>query len=78
MSVDRQKEMTERIKVHMKRSIAMILTAVSVMTMTLAGCSSPEETELVILAAASLTDVCNEIKTMYEEENPNVTLSFAY
>ena len=32
----------------------------------------------MILAAASLTDVCNEIKTMYEEENPNVTLSFSY
>lgn len=37
-----------------------------------------EEVELTVLAAASLTDVCNEIKTMYEKENPNVTLTFSY
>jgi molybdate transport system substrate-binding protein len=37
-----------------------------------------EPVELTILAAASLTDVCNEIKTLYEEANPNVTLNFSY
>lgn len=37
-----------------------------------------EKVELTVLAAASLTDVCNEIKTLYETENPNVTLTFSY
>lgn len=37
-----------------------------------------ENVELTVLAAASLTDVCNEIKTMYEAEHENVTLNFSY
>ncbi len=36
------------------------------------------KTELVVLAAASLTDVCAEIKTAYEEKNPSVTLLFSF
>ena len=37
-----------------------------------------ETVELTILAAASLTDVCNEIKAEYEAAHPNVTLNFSY
>lgn len=37
-----------------------------------------EEQELVILAAASLTDVCADMKEAYEKENPNVTLTFSF
>lgn len=37
-----------------------------------------EKTELTILAAASLTDVCNEIKERYEAEHQDVTLQFSY
>ena len=37
-----------------------------------------KQTELIILAAASLTDVCNELKEKYESEHPNVTLTFSY
>lgn len=37
-----------------------------------------EPVELTILAAASLTDVCNEIKAKYEAEHENVTLNFSY
>ena len=37
-----------------------------------------EPVELTVLAAASLTDVCDEIKTMYETEHPGVTLTFSY
>ncbi|MCH5342684.1 MAG: molybdate ABC transporter substrate-binding protein [Acetatifactor sp.] len=48
-------------------------------TGTLAGTEeSGERVELTILAAASLTDVCNEIKEKYEEANDNVTLTFSY
>ena len=39
---------------------------------------STEKVELTILAAASLTDVCNELKEMYEKSNANVTLTFSY
>lgn len=37
-----------------------------------------EPVELTILAAASLTDVCNEIKEKYESAHENVTLNFSY
>lgn len=37
-----------------------------------------EPVELTILAAASLTDVCNEIKVNYEATHENVTLHFSY
>ena len=54
--------------------------------MLFAGCGSETKNavdtgvaeELTILAAASLTDVCNEIKTEYEAAHPNVTLNFSY
>ena len=54
--------------------------------MLLAGCGSETKNavdtgsavELTILAAASLTDVCNEIKTEYEAAHQNVTLHFSY
>lgn len=37
-----------------------------------------EEVELTISAAASLTDVLDELKIKYQEENPNVKLNFTY
>ena len=37
-----------------------------------------EKVELTVLAAASLTDVCNELKTIYENQNPNVTVNISY
>ena len=39
---------------------------------------SGEKTELTILAAASLTDVCGELKEMYEKDHSNVTLNFSF
>lgn len=57
----------------------LLLTAV--MTLAMTGCGSggqQEKTNLTILAAASLTDVCDEIKTIYEEDYPEVTLTFSY
>ncbi len=40
--------------------------------------ATAEPVELTILAAASLTDVCNEIKEKYESTHENVTLNFSY
>jgi len=39
----------------------------------------PEERiELTILAAASLTDVCDELKARFENENPSITVNLSY
>lgn len=44
-----------------------------------AGCRKEANgTELTILAAASLTDVCGEIEAKYEAANPDVNLTFSY
>lgn len=37
-----------------------------------------EDVELIISAAASLTDVLEELKVTYEEENPNIKLNFTF
>lgn len=44
-----------------------------------AGNTDPEEkTELIVLAAASLTDVCGELETAYEQKEPGIDLIFSY
>lgn len=40
--------------------------------------SSSSGAELIVLAAASLTDVMNELKGDYEKENPNVKITPSY
>lgn len=37
-----------------------------------------EKVELTILAAASLTDVCDELKEQFEKENPSISLNISY
>ena len=62
------------------------MTTILTAAMLFVGCGAEtgdttdtgEAVELTILAAASLTDVCNEIKTEYEAAHPNVTLHFSY
>ena len=59
--------------------LAMGLVAATVLG--LAGCGrdkEPSSTELTILAAASLTDACDQLKEQYEAEHPGVTLTFSY
>lgn len=43
-----------------------------------ANTPTAEKVELTILAAASLTDVCDELKTRFENENPNITVNISY
>ena len=45
---------------------------------TEAAKDSGRNIELTILAAASLTDVCGELQTMYEKERPGVKLNFTF
>ena len=59
--------------------LAMGLVAATVLG--LAGCGrdkEPSSTELTLLAAASLTDACDQLKEQYEAEHPGVTLTFSY
>lgn len=59
---------------------AVLLTEVLLIT----GCgaknpgNSGEQTEITVLAAASLQEVCEEIKIRYEKENPQVKVYFSY
>lgn len=64
----------------MKKNIAIILILVMTVITVLSGCGTKEaeKVELTILAAASLTDVCDELKEIYEAEHENVTLTFSY
>ena len=43
-----------------------------------AGNAAVEPAALTILAAASLTDVCSELQTVYNEKHPEVTLTFSF
>lgn len=73
------KKMQKRIqRIELRRTAALI--AAFLLAAALLGCGrkGQEGGELTILAAASLTDVCNEIKALYEKENPGVRLTFSY
>ena len=61
----------------MKKALAFILSA----ALALAVCGAAAEgakTEVVVFAAASLTESLTEIKTLYEAENPDVVLVFNF
>lgn len=58
-----------------KNLINVVLVIILALSMT--GCGTKKE-EITVLAAASLTDVCEEIKTMYEAEHKGVTLLFSF
>lgn len=62
----------------MKKIFIVIMTVAIIAAF--AGCGRKEEakTEITVLAAASLTDVCDELKTAFEEENEGVTVTFSF
>ena len=55
----------------MKKKMVMIF---SLVLSTVLYLDAHAETELVVFAAASLTETLTEIKNLYEEENPDITL----
>ena len=67
-----------------KKTIGILLILTMTLLIAATGCGSQngdsvnEETELTILAAASLTDVCEDLKSVYEAETENVTLTFSF
>lgn len=74
-----KKKNTRPVINQIKKMTAVGLTAM--MVMGLSGCSkskTPDSAELTILAAASLTDVCEELKGQYEQMHPGATITFSY
>lgn len=63
----------------------LFFLSVAAAMMWMAGCGGgngkgggEQSVELTVLAAASLTDVCGEIKERYEAEHDNITLHFSF
>ncbi len=65
----------------MKRIISIMLAAL-VLAASFSACgkekSKNEKKELMILAAASLTDVCGKLKEDFEKNNKDITLTFSF
>ena len=61
----------------MKKTLALILAAVLMLTACV-GSAETAKTELVVFAAASLTESLTEIKALYEAAHPEITLVFNF
>ena len=65
----------------MKKTLTLLLTLA--MLFTLAACGSPaapskgEKEEIIVFAAASMTETLNQVKDVYEKEN-NVTITYNF
>ncbi len=66
----------------MKRSLALLLALCMILALTapsaFAENAAEEEIELVVFAAASMTETLTEIKELYEEANPGVTIVYNF
>lgn len=68
-----------RLGFHSRFGRILGLAALLILAALFASCSKAgKKTELTVLAAASLTDVCAGIKDLYQKENPNVELFFSF
>lgn len=56
----------------------MLTTALTALFAAVLCMSAAAETELVVFAAASLTETLTKIGERYEEENPDITLAFNF
>lgn len=59
----------------MKKSLIAAMTAVISLLICM---NAAAETELVVFAAASMTETLTQIKDLYEEANPDVSLTFNF
>ncbi len=67
-------------KILFNKTVYLMMVIMLAATLTACGTvtSKDKNVNLTILAAASLTDVCGELETMYESENPGTELTFSY
>lgn len=64
----------------MKKKFIVIITLLA-LAMQLIGCSEKDDfpkSEITVLAAASLTDVCEELEEEYQKENQDTVLNFSF
>ena len=63
-----------------RKTVALVLALVLLLGLSACGGSKApaEKTELVVFAAASMTETLNQIKDLYEKANPNVTLTYNF
>ena len=73
----------------MKKFLSVILSIVMVFSLVACGnttttatnvepAGASEKTELIVFAAASMTETMNQIKDLYEAKNPNITLTYNF
>lgn len=62
----------------MKRTLALLLCLVILLSMTACGGKKAEPTEITVFAAASMTEAMTEIKEAYEKANPGVTITYNF
>ena len=66
----------------MKRTLALLLALVMLFALTATSAfaedKAEEPVELIVFAAASMTETLTEIKGMYEEANPGVTIIYNF
>ncbi|MCR5324978.1 MAG: molybdate ABC transporter substrate-binding protein [Lachnospiraceae bacterium] len=73
------KKSLAEIKGMIKKPVSVLLVACLVLS-TLTGCSKKEEekAELIVFAAASMTETLNSIAELYKKKAPDVTLTFNF
>ena len=59
-------------------SLRLALTMLLALAVPSAFAADAEKTELIVFAAASMTETLNQIKELYEAENPDVTLVYNF
>ncbi len=65
----------------MNRILKRVLTVLLALTLCLGGAmaeAGDEKTELIVFAAASMTETLTELKAVYEEKHPDVILIFNF
>ena len=62
----------------MKRTLALLLCLVILLSMTACGGKKAEPTEITVFAAASMTEAMTEIKEAYEKANSGVTITYNF
>lgn len=73
----------------MKKAQKLFLSICLILTMTLTACSNTSsinnesntseiKSEIIVFAAASMTETLNQIKPMYESKNPNVKVTYNF
>jgi molybdate transport system substrate-binding protein len=62
----------------MKKGITLLLVLTLLVALAIPSAFAADETELIVFAAASMTETMNQIKELYEAENPGITLVYNF